>query len=178
MYPYKSPAAKHPARALTGLLLLLLVGAAACSKYGGPCEEPIRANDAYLLITFKDTAGRYLYEEFNPLYPKDSLKIIGPDGQEVELYFNTEYITTTRHYYQVGLHIYKFPADDVSFSREVCKKFVIQYRSSETDTLSTCFRSEKRRCGSKLSYLTVDHQGTRLLQVENTVSDDITIIKR
>lgn len=160
------------------LLLLLFTGGVSCFKSGGPCEEPIWASDAYLILTFKDAAGRNLYEQYNPLYSKDSLKITDPDGQEVRQFSHLKYSTPTSAYHEIGFAIYKIPADDVSFSREVCKDFVIRYRANETDTLSVCFRSAKRKCGSKLSSLSVSHRGIELLQAENTISGDITVVKQ
>lgn len=81
------------------LLLLLFTGGVSCFKSGGPCEEPIWASDAYLILTFKDAAGRNLYEQYNPLYSKDSLKITDPDGQEVRQFSHLKYSTPTSAYH-------------------------------------------------------------------------------
>lgn len=52
----------------------------ACRK--NKCEEPFDVRNSYMLLTFKNSSGEYLYRETNPMYDKDSLKI------EFQFYIN------------------------------------------------------------------------------------------
>lgn len=165
---------------LQGLLLLTMItGSAACFKAGGPCEEPNFVENSEVGVTYKDASGNYLYAEINPLYPKDSLKVFGQDGEQLILLSHLNMIPNSyMRYHEISFGpLYKKPDDESSFSQEICKNFIVQYRHNERDTLSVCFKAEKMRCGSEFETLRVYHKGKELANVSGEVAAHISLIK-
>lgn len=164
---------------LCGLMLwLLLTGGTACFKSGGPCEEPNFVTNSEVVLTIKDAAGRYVYAEVAPLYPKDSLKVFNQDGEQLLLLSQLNLIPNSfMRYYQVSFGPLYGRRDEASFSREICKNFIVQYRAQERDTLSVCYRSRNTGCGSEFETLTVYHKGRELAQETNTVAAHVTLVK-
>lgn len=165
--------------ALQAVMLLILTGSTACFKSGGPCEEPYFVEDSVLGITFKDASGKYLYSEVSPLYPKDSLKVFNQEGEQLLLFSHLNVIpNSVMRYHEIEFGpLYRKSSDEASFSQEVCKNFIVQYRHTEKDTLSVCFKAEKKKCGSEFETLRVYHKGKELANLSSGVAAQIILIK-
>lgn len=150
-----------------------------CFKKGGPCEEPLNLGLSAVLVTFKNATGEYLYKEINPLYSKDSLKVFDQHNNQLLLLSQFNQIPNTYFkYHEISFGtIYDARTDQSSFNSEICKSYVIQYSYNERDTVQTCFKSKKTKCGSVFDYLKVYHKGRLLDSVQNTVFAQITLIK-
>ena len=68
-------------------------------------------------------------------------------------------------------------SDVNAFDSEVCKKFVIKYYHDQTDTITTCFKASKFKCGSEFSSLKVFHKGILLNEVNNHILTTVTVFK-
>lgn len=162
--------------------VLLFFGISGCIKpSGGRCEEPIDAErSSEVVITFKEKAtGKYLYSEVNPLYNKDSLRVYDPNGESLIILSTSGTIPNTYS----GYYIYSFgplydaQTDKAALTTEVCKKYIIKYNSSETDTVTTCFRLQKTECGSVFSPLKIYHEGQLLDSATGDSGANITLLK-
>jgi hypothetical protein len=161
-----------------GMLLLLLTGGTACFKSGGPCEEPDFVTNSEVMLTVKDASGRYVYGEMAPLYPKDSLKVFNQDGEQLLLLYQLNEIpNSSMRYYEISFGPLYNRRDEASFSREICKNFIVQYRHQERDTLSVCFKTRNTGCGSEFETLKVYHKGRELADEANTVAAHVTLIR-
>lgn len=160
------------------MLLMLLMGGTACFKSSGPCEEPDFVTNSEVVLTIKDASGRYVYAEVAPLYPKDSLKVFTQEGEHLLLLSQLNVIpNSSMRYYEISFGPLYNRRDAASFSREICKNFIVQYRAQERDTLSVCFTSRNTGCGSEFETLKVYHKGRELAQESNTVAAHVTLIK-
>ena len=150
-----------------------------CFKKGGPCEEPLNLGLSEVRVTFKNAAGEYLYKEINPPYRKDSLKVFDQNGNTLLLLSQRQQIPDTYFAYnEISFGaIYDARTDQSSFNSEICKSFVIHYGYNERDTVQTCFKSKKTKCGAVFEYLKVYHKGRLLDSVQNTVFAHIILIK-
>lgn len=150
-----------------------------CFKKGGPCEETLNLGLSEVLVSFKNAAGEYLYKEINPLSNKDSLKVFDQNGNQLLLLSHFNQIPNTHFkYHEISFGpIYDDRTDQSSFNSELCKIFIVQYSYNERDTVQTCFKSKKTKCGSVFETLKVYHKGQLLDSVQNTVFAHITLIK-
>jgi hypothetical protein len=73
--------------------------------------------------------------------------------------------------------LYDNRTDQSSFDSELCKNYIIKYSYNEVDTVQTCFKSKKTKCGSVFETLKVYHKGQLLASVRNTAVTQITLIK-
>ena len=139
----------------------------------------MNVDESEVVVIFKDGTGRYLYEEINPLYNKDSLKVNDEFGNRLSLLSQLNLIPgTSSKYYEVSFgNIYDNTKDQAAFNTELCKKFIIRYRYNEIDTVQTCFKAKKTKCGSVFEYLKVYHKGQLLTTENNTTTGHITLIK-
>lgn len=153
---------------------------ASCAKSGGPCEEPLDiASSSAIVATFKDSSGRYLYEEINPFYNKDSLKIFDQNSHPLFSGYQLNIIPNTNFkFYEITFgNIYDNMTDEFSFNSEICKNIIIQYSYNERDTIQTCFKSKRYKCGALFETLKVYHKGQLLTSVTNKTDAYITLIK-
>lgn len=164
------------------LLVLLMVTFFSCSKSGGECEEPIDATrSSEVVVTFRDKAtGRYLYSEVNPMYNKDSLKVYDPSGKSLVILSQSRTIpNTSSGFFALSFgNLYDAQADQSAFDNEVCKKFIIKYNATETDTVMTCFRILKTKCGSVFNPIKVYHKGQLLDSTAHDGAAHITLFKQ
>ncbi len=149
-------------------------------KKGGNCEEALTINQSDIAVTFKDQAtGKYLYSEINPLYNKDSLKVFDPNGNSLivlrKLSINPG---TFVEYWELGFgSIYDPQLDAAAFNSEICKNFLVKYKYNESDTIKTCFKARKTKCGSVFETLKVYYKGQLLGTSTNKTGIDIIITK-
>lgn len=162
-------------------MLLLLLSAATCKKIKPPCEEPFNIKtQSEVVVTFIDRAtGKYLYSEMNPLYDKDSLKVIDPTGNSLIILSALNQIPNTyNRYYVLSFgNIYNNITDENSFNSEICKNYIVKYSFNESDTIQVCFRSQKTKCGSKFETIKVIHDGQQVGIATNTIGISVTILK-
>lgn len=152
-------------RRIFGLLITLFV--LSCGKKGGECEEAIDATrTSEIVILFKDkVTGRYLYSELNPMYSKENLQITDLNGNKFALlsFLRSAPDNNNQGVYYISFGaIYNSQTDFVAFDREICKTFLVNYNSDEVDTLETCFRLMKTRCGAVFSPIKVYKNGCLL----------------
>jgi hypothetical protein len=164
-------------------LALIVVTFFSCKKILGvpDCEEPLYITNSGIQVAFKDSAtNKYLYEQDFPLYNKDSIKIFDPQGDSLLLFkgLSNDVVVPTTGYWAIDFgSLFDYRTDSVSFEREICKQFVVQYSYNERDTITTCFKSKDLKCGSVFSTLKVYHKGNLLASVTNTTYAIITVIK-
>ena len=161
-------------------LLTVILFSGSCIKKGGPCEEASDINNSEIGVIFKDSSGKYLYEEINPLYNKDSLKVFDQNGKNLILlnHVISAGDDNAKGIYSISFgNIYDNATDQTSFNSDLCKKFIIKYRYNEVDTVQACFKSEKYKCGELFKTLKVFQKGKLLTTVENTTSAQITLTK-
>jgi hypothetical protein len=133
-----------------------------------------------IAVSFRDaTTGKYLYEEINPLYNKDSLKVFDPPGNSLVIFSALNQIpnTSDRYFVLSFGNIYDQQTDAGSFHAELCKDFIVQYKYNEKDTIRTCFKSKAGQCGSVFEMLTVYNKGLLLATETNTTFSTITVTK-
>ncbi|MEO5944733.1 MAG: hypothetical protein ABIP30_13400 [Ferruginibacter sp.] len=159
---------------------LLLILITSCTKTR-ECELPLNISQSSIQTIFKDgITGKYLYAESNPLYNKDSLKIFDQNNNELFLLYSTNLIPgTSSAYYEINFGpLYIETSDENSFNSEICKSFYVQYNSKEKDTIITCFKSKKTKCGSVFETLKVYNKQQLLSNEINTTTSIITITKK
>jgi hypothetical protein len=151
-----------------------------CTKEGG-CGSVLYITKSSVQVIFKDSAtNKYLYDEINPLYNKDSIKIYDPQGIPLSLLMsrNSDPVVPTNIYIEINFgSLFDYRTDSTSFTREICKDYVVQYAHNERDTITTCFKSKDLDCGSVFSRLNVFHKGKLLASENNTTNALITVIK-
>jgi hypothetical protein len=163
----------------TLLLLITILSASHCRK-GNDCEEPLDVRNSYMLLSFKNNSGNYLYSEVNPIYNKDSLIIYDEYGNKISVLHQLNIIPgTPSRYWEFDMGpLYNSQTDLQAINNEYCKKFVIKYSANVTDTITTCYRISQFKCGSEFSTLKVFHKGVLLKEENNgVVSTSVTIIK-
>lgn len=150
-----------------------------CIKAGGPCESPLNVNQSEVVVIFKNAAGKYLYEEINPLYNKDSLKVFDQYGNRLTILSKLNQIpNTSMRYFELSFgNLYDNSTDQPAFNSEICKDFFIKYIHNEVDSLNVCFRAKKTKCGSVFETLKVYHNGQLLASTSNDTYSLITLIK-
>jgi hypothetical protein len=161
------------------IFLAIILSSGSCRK-GGSCEEPADVNVSALTIDFKDElTNKYLYEQFNPSYNKDSLKIFDNLGNQFNVAFALKQIPNSPNaFYVAGTGpIYNYQTDQGSFNSEICKEFIIQYKHNEFDTLNVCFKSKSTKCGSVFEVLKVFHAGVLVGSNTNNIGIVITVYK-
>ena len=160
-------------------LISLIIFSFSCKK-GGDCEEVLYITNSSVAITFKDSvSNKYLYSAIHPMYNKDSLKIYNPQGEPLFLLAGMNFDTILHEGFFVidfGA-LFDYRTDSVSFNREICKNYVVQYSYNEKDTVTTCFKSKDEKCGSVFSTLKVYHRGRLLASENNTTNALVTITK-
>ena len=172
-------------RLTCNIITLIIISAitlsvASCIKSGGPCEEPLNINLSSISVSFTDqTTGKFLYAEVNPLYNKDSLNIFDPFGTQLILLTSLAQIPNTNsRYWEINFgNLYNSSTDPDPFISEVCKNFIVQYNSVETDTIRTCFKAKKTKCGSVFEMLEVYHKDSLLTVEHNDTGAVVTITK-
>lgn len=160
---------------------IFTVGFSSCKK-GGRCEGAYNIkNQSEVVVTFIDqTTGKYLYSEMNPLYDKNSLKVIDPLGNSLIILSDLNQIPNTYHrYYGLSFgNIYNNSTDEISFNSEICKNYIVKYSFNESDTIQVCFKAQKTRCGSKFETIKVYHKGKEVAAEKNTISISVAIFKK
>ncbi len=145
------------------------------------CEQPLTITNSSIQVIFKDAAtNKYLYDQSLPLYSKDSISIYDPQGTLLFLFkglSNDVEVPTIRFWAIDFGSLFDPKTDSVSFSREICKDFIVQYSYNERDTIKTCFRSKDEKCGSVFSTLKIYHEGHLLASATNTINATVKIIK-
>ena len=150
-----------------------------CRK-GGRCELPLNVKQSEIVVTFKNTNGRYLYTEFNPLCNKDSLKVFDSAGNSLVI---LRLLRSAPDNPSLGIYVLSFgniydqQTDAVSFNSELCKDFIVQYNYNDRDTIKECFKSEVTKCGSVFETLKVYNKGQLLTTIFNNTFADIVVIK-
>lgn len=165
------------------LLVLNLVSFYSCKKILGipDCELPLVLGSSSVQIIFKDSATkRYLFDEDRPLYSKDSVEVFDPQGASLRVLFslNSDEKEATTRFWAIDFgSVFDDSTDSASFSQEICKDFIVRYSFNRQDTITTCFKSVNKKCGSLFSTLKVYHKGRLLASETNTTSATVTIIK-
>lgn len=160
-------------------LFSIIIVMSSCIKKGGSCEEPMDIRNSECVITFRNSSGDYLYKEINSNYPIDSLKIFDQQGRQFKLLFLKQLIPNSNFsYLTVGFgNIYDDQTDQKSFQGEVCKRYYIDYKASETDSIEICFKARSTKCGRVFDPINVSNKG-QLIYSSSDVSDVyITLIK-
>jgi hypothetical protein len=137
-------------------------------------------NQSEIVVIFKDkNSNNYLYAENNPLYNKDSLKVLDPSGNSLIILKSLDNISSSSlKYWRLSFgNIYIQPTDSNSFNAEICKNYLIKYIYNESDTVQVCFRSRKTECGSVFETLKVYQKGQLIASVNNNTFAEVTIIK-
>lgn len=162
------------------IIIFVICSSSSCKKEDFHCQEPINVYQSTLTLTFNSPSGVNLYSEINPLYNKDSLKIYDEMGNASPVYSQLYPISTSspRNWEFTFGPLVDPNTILESFDREVCKNFIIQYKSNETDTIKTCYKSYKIDCGSLFSSLKIFHKGLLLIEKNNTFFAEGTIIKK
>lgn len=158
--------------------LFFILSFFSCKKECGSVEY---ITNSSIVVTFKDSASnKYLYDVIYPLYSKDSIKIYDPTGTPLHLLTSvgSDPSVPTNIYYVIDFgSLFDYRTDSMSFNREICKDYLVQYSYNETDTITTCFKSKDMECGSVFTSLKVYHKGKLLASETNTTGALITIIK-
>lgn len=151
-----------------------------CRRYGG-CDEPQSVYNSGIVAVFKDSAtSKYLYEEISPLYNKDSLKVFDSLGNSlsVQYFLYPAPGNSSLQIYLISFGSIANPNTDASsFTSEVNKDFIIQYKYNERDTIRAIFRSRESKCGSVFESLGIYHKGQLLTTVSNQAYVNVTISK-
>ena len=161
-------------------VLIGFLSQAACRK-GGRCEEPYFITASSIQVIFKDkSSGKYLYEEVNPSYNINNIRVFDENMQALLLLKSMNNIPNTpQRYWEVNFGpLYNPQTDQSSFQTELCKEFYIQYTSSEPlDTVTVCFTSKELKCGSVFPGLKVYYKGELIGSETNRVFSLVTICK-
>ena len=161
-------------------VLIGFLSQAACRK-GGRCEEPLFITNSAIQVVFKDkNSGKYLYEEVNPSYNINDIKIFDESMQALLLLKSMNNIPNTpQRYWEVNFGpLYNPQTDQSSFQTELCKEFYIQYTSSEPlDTVTVCFTSKELKCGSVFPDLKIYYRG-ELIGAEKNDTGAVVIINK
>jgi hypothetical protein len=160
------------------ILLTSLVIFIGCKKTT-ECEEPLDVMQSFLLLSFKDINGIYIHAEANPQFSKDSLKVKDENGRFYSVVPQTNLIPNTSSGYwefDVG-PIYNPNTDAASFDNTICKNFIVFYKYNVTDTIRTCFKSSKTKCGSVFANLQVFNKGQLVGEANNTIATKCLITK-
>ena len=163
---------------LLNLACILLV-ISSCIKKGGSCEEPMDIRSSECVITFRNSLGDYLYKEINSNYPIDSLKIFDQQGRQFKLLFLKQLIPNSNFsYLTVGFgNIYDDQTDQKAFQEELCKRYYIEYKAFETDSIDICFKARSTKCGSVFDPIDISYKGQLLNTSSNVSNVYITLIK-
>jgi hypothetical protein len=162
-------------------LLIFLISFQSCIKAGGKCEEPLFITNSGLTIDFKDSSGKYLYSGINPTYNKDSLKVWEEATNNYLSVLSTQGNIPNSYsgYWRMDFGpLYNSQTDAVSYDREICKKFILEYRVGERDTITSCYKSKKTECGSVFETLKVYYKGGLIGERTNDVGMNLTITKK
>lgn len=162
---------------LYSLVLILIF--ANCRKNQN-CELPKNVSQSEIVVIFKDKpTGKYLYEENNALYDKDSLKVLDPSGTSLTILKSLDNIpNSSLKYWRLSFgNIFNQQTDSNSFNEIICKNYTIQYTDKESDTLQVCFQSKKTECGSVFETLKIYQRNKLLTTVNNETYAEITITK-
>lgn len=85
---------------------------------------------------------------------------------------------STLKYWRLSFgNIYNSQTDGNSFNTEICKDYIVEYTSHESDTLKVCFKSQKTECGSVFETLKVYQKNLLLASMNNETYAEITLIK-
>lgn len=144
------------------------------------CESPKNISQSEIVVIFKDkTTGRYLYEENNALYNKDSLKVFDTSGNSLVILKSLYNIpNSSLRYWRLSFgNIFNQQTDANSFNTEICKNYILKYTYDESDTLQVCFKSKKTECGSVFETLNIYQRKQLLAAINNETYAEITIIK-
>lgn len=143
------------------LFICLLTGFEACRK-GGPCEEPLFVTNSGLTIDFiEESSGKYMYEEFFPLYDIDSLKITDEEGDSYDIDESYKLVPgSIVSFTQASFGpLFIRGKDENSFDEKIEKQYYIQYKVGDMDTIIVKYKSEKTKCGSHFDPLEVYQRG-------------------
>jgi len=161
-------------------LFSLILSSIGCAK-PPECEEPFDVRGSEIVCIFKNSNGNYLYRQIRPLYEIDSLKIFDELGNR---YTPIATLKSAPDSVMVGVNfisftpIYNSRTDEDAFEKEICKDFIISYYHNVNDTITTCYKAEKTKCGSKFTNLKVYHEGSLLSEVSNTIIATVTVVNK
>ena len=160
------------------LLFFCFLIFASCHKTP-KCELPKNVSQSEIIVIFKDKTGRYLYEENNALYDKDSLKVFDPSGNSLVILKSLDNIpNSSLRYWRLSFgNIFNQQTDANSFNTEICKNYIIKYTYDESDTLQVCFKSKKTECGSVFETLNIYQRKQLLAAINNETYAEIAITK-
>ncbi len=151
----------------------------------GSCEGARHVESTAIKFLFKDSmTNRFMYTEVFSLFKKDSLKFFNKNGAQLNdiissLMLNPDSINSNSgRIYSVTLnYVFDSSTDSISFTRELCKNFVIQHLSNVRDTIKVCFKSTTADCGSQQEYLRVFYKGKILANVTNENFCTVRLVK-
>lgn len=160
-------------------LTCIFILCTSCIKKGGSCEEPLDIRSSECIITFRNSSGDYLYKEFNSNYPIDSLKVFDEKGRQFKLLFLKQLITNSNFsYLNVGFgNIFDDQTDQEAFQGALCKKYYIEYKTSDKDSIEICFKARSTNCGSVFDPIKVSTKGRLIYSSSNVSNVYITLIK-
>ncbi len=157
-------------------LLSLLLSFDSCIE---KCEEPINIGYSGVFASFTSSTGEYLYRDANPIFEKDSLKVFDERGHQLLVLAGLQTIPgSVLPYWRFEFGpLYNPMTDKDPYNTEVCKKFIIQYYHNQTDTITTCWKAYKTKCGSSFNYISAYHKGVLVSQDIRTPFAKVTISK-
>jgi hypothetical protein len=162
------------------LSVVFTLALSSCIKTGR-CDEPPNVYNSGIVATFKDSVtGRYLYEVTNPLYNKDSLKVFDSIGNplRVETFPYPAPGNPSLQIYVTSFGSICNPnTDAASFTSEINKALILQYKYNERDTIRVSFKSKSTKCGTVFETLRIYHKSQLLTSVSNSIYAEVTIIK-
>lgn len=150
-----------------------------CGKPGGKCETPDRLESSEIVLEFKNSEDRYLYDKFDPIYEKEEFKVFDEKQQPlVILYNSTSAGNTSTVYYTLSFGPLFNPQTGAdSFNKDVCKKYYLHFNENESDSLEVCFKARKTACGSVFDYLKVSRNGQTIVNETQTTYAYVSLIK-
>src|SRR5690606_15951891 len=104
-------------------------------KSGGKCETPDRLESSEIVLEFKNSEGKYLYDKFDPIYEKEEFKVFDEKQQPlVILYNSTSAGNTSTVYYTLSFGPLFNPQTEAdSFNKDICKKCYLHFNENESD---------------------------------------------
>jgi hypothetical protein len=171
---------------LKNILYLVFTGliSSACNRTSS-CEGKFGVETTAIKFLFKDSmTNRFMYTQDFSLYNRDSLKFFSANGTRLTdivsaLNINPDSLySNSGNIYEIQLNeIFDARTDSSSFTRGVCKNFIIQHRWNIRDTISVCFKSKLTDCASEHEYLRVFYKGKILANVSNRFFCTVRLVR-
>jgi hypothetical protein len=161
------------------IVLLLLCGiATACKK---KCAGPDIKNSSELKLQFNyKLLHTELYSEFSPLYNKDSLKIFDENGNKLRLKATLSTGQNASFWLFSFSNIYTADTDARAFDKSqiVCKKYFVQYKYNDRDTIEVCFNAVTTVCGNVFDPLTVYYKNEPIGSVSGETVIQVAVVRK